>query len=110
MMYRINPGAYRHIIDFEKIVDIKNEYGEVNKEWTTFFTTRASIRPISGREFYQAESINSEVTHKVNLRYIEGIKSDMRIKFGNRVFEIISVINFEERNIELQVLCKELNG
>lgn len=110
MMYRINPGSYRHIIDFEKIIDIKNEYGEVSKEWTTFFTTRASIKPISGREFYQAETVNSEVTHKVNLRYKDGIKTDMRIKFGKRIFGIISVINFEERNIELQLLCKEING
>lgn len=109
-MYRINPGSYRHIISFEKISEIQNEYGEVKKDWTTIFTTRASIRPISGREFYQAETVNSEVTHKVNLRYREGIKADMRIKFGERVFEIISVINFEERNIELQLLCKEING
>lgn len=109
-MFRINPGNYRHIITIEKLSENRNEFGEViKKNWTTFTITRASIRPINGKEFYQAETINSEVTHKLNLRYKPGIKTDMRIKFGARVFEIISVINFEERNVELQIMCKEIN-
>jgi hypothetical protein len=32
----------------------------------------------------------------------------MRVLFGERVFSIVSPpINFQEKNIELQILCKE---
>lgn len=107
--YRINPGELRHIITFQRL-DLdgpQNKYGEPIK-WDDGITTRAGIYPISGKEFYAAETVNSEVTHKINIRYTEGLKPSMRIKFENRYFDIISIINFQEKNIMLQLLCKEL--
>lgn len=108
--YRINPGKYRHIIAIQEKTKVQNDYGEEVEDWVDVLTTRSGIYPISGKEFYAAETVNSEVTHKVNMRYVPNvaITPDMHIKFGNRTFHIISVINFQERNIELQLLCKEL--
>lgn len=111
--YRINPGELRHRITIQKFNNNQNEYGEVeintHASWSDVAVVRAGIYPISGKEFFSAETVNSEVTHKVKIRYIEGITSNMRIKFGDRYFEIISQpINFQEKNIELQLLCKEL--
>jgi SPP1 family predicted phage head-tail adaptor len=106
--YRINPGEFRHVIVFQKKSGVQNSYGETSNDWVDVIKTRVGIFPVSGKEFFAAETVNSEVTHKVNLRYLPGITSDMRIKFGERFFSIISVINFQEKNIELQLLCKEL--
>jgi len=108
--YRINPGEYRHKITIQQKTKTQNDYGEEIEDWVDVVSARSGIYPISGREFFAAETVNSEVSHKVNLRYIPNatITPDMRIKFGNRFFHIISVINFQERNIELQLLCKEL--
>lgn len=106
--YRINPGELRHKIVFQKLENIQNEYGESLNIWNDVLTTRAGIYPISGKEFYAAETVNSEVTHKINMRYMKNLTPDMRIKFDNRYFNIISIINFQERNIEIQLLCKEL--
>lgn len=108
--YRINPGELRHKIIFQKLdKDAENDYGEPIEKWDDISSAKAGIYPISGREFYAAETVNSEVSHKVNIRYIPGITSDMRIVFGERIFELISPpINFQERNVELQLLCKEL--
>lgn len=106
--YRINPGELRHRITIQKLNNSQNEYGEVSELWEDILNVRAGIYPISGKEFFAAETVNSEITHKVKIRYIEGIMPNMRIKFNNRIFSIESVINFQERNIELQLLCKEL--
>ncbi len=110
--YRINPGEFRHIITFQKLKGNQNEYGEEIKgstEWEDVHTARVGIYPMSGREFFAAETVNSEVTHKINMRYIPGITPDMRIKFGVRIFELSSPpINFQEKNTMLQILCKEL--
>jgi SPP1 family predicted phage head-tail adaptor len=106
--FQINPGEYRHIIIFQKKSGVQNSYGENTDDWTDFLKTRVGIYPISGKEVFSAETINSEVSHKVNMRYMPGITPDLRIKFGDRFFSIMSVINFQERNIELQLLCKEL--
>lgn len=106
--YRINPGELRHRITIQKLNNSQNEYGEASELWEDILNVRAGIYPISGKEFFAAETVNSEITHKVKIRYIEGIMPNMRIKFNNRIFSIESVINFQERNIELQLLCKEL--
>ncbi|CEG26008.1 phage head closure protein [Bacillus sp. B-jedd] len=107
--YRMNPGELRHIVTFQRKSEGQDSYGEGSDDWVNVLKTRVAIYPISGKEFFAAEKVNSEVTHKVNLRYIPGITSDMRMKLGERVFELISPpINFQEKNIELQLLCKEI--
>lgn len=107
--YRINPGEFRHIVTFQKKTNVQNDYGEEIDDWENVLIARVGIYPMSGREFFAAETINSEVTHKINMRYIPGITPDMRIKFGDRIFELKSPpINFQEKKIMLQLLCKEL--
>lgn len=107
--FRINPGEFRHVITFQTLSKKRSSYGSSAKEWVDVKTARAAIYPVSGKEFFSAEKINSEVSHKIQIRYIAGITSDMQIKFGERTFEIKGPpINFQERNILLQLMCKEL--
>lgn len=107
----MNPGKLRHRITFQKLTESQNDYGEVVKDWVGVKVVWASVNPISAREFFAAEKMNSEVSHKIFMRYVRSLRitPDMRIKFGERYFELIGPpINFQERNIELQLLCKEL--
>lgn len=106
--FRINAGEFRHVIIIQKLVKVRNEFGELIDTWNDFLELRAAVYPLSGKDLFAAETINSETTHKVNIRYIEGISSAMRVKFKDRYFEITSPpINFQEKNILLQLMCKE---
>lgn len=107
-MKKINAGEYRHIVIFQELSNKRNAYGEIEKEWKDVYKTKAAIYPLSSREIFQAGVISNETSHKIYLRYSPLIKNDMRIKFNNRYFSIISIINFEEKNRELQLLCKEI--
>lgn len=112
----MNPSKLRHRITFQRQTKNQNEYGEEIKneeieKWVEVITVWASVNPISAKEFFAAEKLNSEITHKINMRCIRSLEitSDMRIKFNDRYFELIGPpINFQERNVELQLLCKEL--
>lgn len=99
----MDPGKLNHRITFQ----IQNLDSE-EEEWNDIVTKWASINPISGREYYQAETINSDLTHKVRLRYRKGITPDMRILYKDRIFNIVSVINEYEKNAILQLMCREL--
>ena len=99
----MDPGKLNHRITFQ----IQNLDSE-EEEWNDIVTTWASINPISGREYYQAETINSDLTHKIRLRYRRGITPDMRILYKDRIFNIVSVINEYEKNAILQLMCREL--
>lgn len=109
-LFKINPGKYRHVVTFQKQTTTRDKYGQVKEEWSEVLKTRAGIFPISGKEVFQRDFVESEISHRVHIRYHPTIviNSQMRILFGNRVFSIVSPpINFQERNIELQILCKE---
>lgn len=112
---RINAGKYRQIITFQQRTGTKNEYGELidnDTNWENVLTTRSAIYPVSGKEVLTAEFVNSELTHRIHIRFPGrnvSINSHMRIKYGTRIFHIISPpINFQELDRELQLLCKEV--
>lgn len=102
-----NAGKYRQPITFQKQVTTINEYGERVQTFSNFVTVKASIMPISGKLLISAEAIKSEITHQVHCRYVPNITHDMRILFGTRMFYVVAVINFQEANKELQMMCKE---
>lgn len=108
----IDAGKLRHRITFQQFDGQADSYGDPldadDTHWLDVATTWASVDPISGRDFYAAEQKQSEVTHKVRLRYRSGITTAMRIFWKRRKMQIISVIDWEERHESLLLMCKEL--
>ena len=42
---------------------------------------------------------------RFTIRYIAGIKGNMRILYNQEAYDIESIINVDERNKELEILC-----
>lgn len=103
----MQAGRLRHRVIIQSAVEARNAYGEAIKTWSTVATVYASVEPIRGREMFDAEQVQSEVTHRVRLRYRPGLTSQMRLLFNARTFEVQTVINVNERNREVQLMCKE---
>lgn len=103
-------GKLRHRITIQEYTETRDSFGAEIKNWTDKAFVYASVTPVSGREYYAASQVHSEVTAKVLIRYLPGIESTMRVLFDGRVFEILSVINTEEKNTELVLMCKETSG
>jgi SPP1 family predicted phage head-tail adaptor len=106
----MKAGKNRKRIEIQAIGTTRGAAGEVVDTWTTETggTLWASIEPMSGRELFTAQQINAEITHKIRLRYYAGLTPAKRILFGTRVFNILYVMNIEERNVEHLVYAKEL--
>ncbi len=101
-------GRLKHKITFQELSQNKNEYGELEGTWNDIKTVWAEVKPVTGRSFFSAQQVNSEITHQVIIRYTKGIQPKQRIQFKDRVFEILYVMNFNESNEALQIMCKEL--
>jgi SPP1 family predicted phage head-tail adaptor len=78
--------------------------------WETFAQVRAELEPVKGRELSAPQIGGSETTHKVTVRYLAGVRGDMRVRFASipdRVFTVTHVLNpFGHR--ETQIFCKEV--
>jgi SPP1 family predicted phage head-tail adaptor len=100
-------GKLRHKITIQEYSAARDSFGAETEGWNDKASVFASITPISGKEYFASQQLNAEVTTKITIRYLEGITPKMRVVFGDRIFEIVSVLNFEERNVELNLMCKE---
>jgi SPP1 family predicted phage head-tail adaptor len=81
--------------------------------WVNVVTVSAEILPQSGREFYRAQQVNAAVTHVVRIRYRRGVDETLRLALGDpratpaRVLKIASVVNVDEANEEMLLVCVE---
>ncbi len=99
---------YRHKIDFLQRSNGYDDYGEPMDTWTNFKTgIWASYDPLLGNEFFTAQTTDNKVEAKFNMRYVEGITSEMRLRFNGKDHEIIGEpINVKGLNRELLCYCK----
>jgi SPP1 family predicted phage head-tail adaptor len=80
---------------------------------TVFATVWASVEAagtltsLKGREIYQAQQRVSQVSHVVIIRYLDGVKSSMNVWFRTRQFQIQAVVDPDEQQKILFLLCLE---
>ncbi|MED4586668.1 phage head closure protein [Brevibacillus choshinensis] len=101
-------GSLRHRITIQKFDKIDDGGGGYVNDWVDVTTISASVSPLQGKERYEAQQIQSTLSHKIKMRYLAGILPTMRVLYGSRIFNIISVIDPSERHRELEFLCEEV--
>lgn len=101
-------GNLRHRVTIQHKVLDKDEDGLAVEEWRPLAEVWAAVEPLQGREFWQAKAVQSESTIRVKTRYRLGITTAMRVLHGDRVLDIESVVDPEEKHVELHLLCKEV--
>lgn len=99
---------YRHKIDFLYRTTGQDDYGEPVDAWETFKSDIwASKDPLIGNEFFTAFTTDSKVEVKFNMRFVNGVTNDMRIKHGDdEVYEILSAVNVKGLGRELLCYCR----
>ena len=102
----IDPGKLRERVTIQAATETRNAMGETTQAWSTFVERWASVQCISAREFLLSGQQNTEISHRVRLRYVEGLTSTMRILWRGRVLEIASAIEHNNRS-EHELLCTE---
>jgi len=103
----MRAGTLRHKVIFQQKTVDDNTYGQSIPTWTDQVITYAAIWPTRGIERMEAMKLDNEVTHKIRVRYQKNIHPKMRIKFGERYFNILSIINVDERNIYQEIMALE---
>lgn len=104
-----NSGSFRHRITFLKLESLKDELGqEIGKDWIEYKKAWAMIKTLKGSEYVNAGSERATITSRFVIHYTEGITAEMRIKYNNRIFDIIEPpINDDEADKTLTILVKE---
>lgn len=104
----MEAGKLRHKVTLQSLTTGQDSAGAATESWSNFATSIwASVEPLSGREYFQAQQVASETSIRVRIRYRAGIVPTMRVVYGSRKFEILAIIDPEERHREIQLMCSE---
>lgn len=103
----MQAGKLRHRVTIQQPTSVTDSYGGQSQTWSDVATVWASVEPLSGNERWRAQQVQPGISHKVTLRYRAGINSSMRIVHEARNLNIDAVLNTDERNIELVLMCME---
>ena len=98
-----------HDNDGNAVLEYANRKPYAHKLALENFSVAAFITPTTGREYEESQKIRAETTYKISTRYFRGINSTHRILYNNREFEIVSVLDLNERHEELQIIAAERN-
>jgi SPP1 family predicted phage head-tail adaptor len=108
----ISAGQLRKRVTIQQRTSTQGGFGEQLKTWTDLATVWAHIESLSGGQLAKAQSVYSETTHKVTVRWqslFTDIKSvgSYRVLYGTRIFDIGADLNVDERNRVVELLCRE---
>jgi SPP1 family predicted phage head-tail adaptor len=69
------------------------------------YSVAGFVSPMSGREYEESQKLRTETTYKISARFFRNITPEMRILYDNKEFEIVSVLDLNERHEELQIIA-----
>lgn len=104
----MRAGTLRHRVALHSLTTTRDDYGEPIETWVAAATIWARVSPGQGRELISAQQVNAELTHQVEMRYRPEVTTTRRVIHKGRTLEIVSIINPDERNKNMILLCKEL--
>ena len=103
-----NLSDLRHRLALERPELTPDSGGGTTVTWVKLADIWASITPLRMIEQVSGHQIGARLTHKIIIRYRDGVLPEMRLNSGSRIFEIISVLNEKERNHWLHLECTEI--
>jgi len=103
----MRAGTLRHKIIFQQLTVANDTWGHSAETWTDQVITSAAIWPLRGVERMEGMKLDNENTHKIRIRYNKDVHPKMRIKFGFRYFNILAIINVDERDIYQEIMASE---
>lgn len=109
----MRAGRLRHQVALQRPTGTLNEFGDPVGTWSTIATLWAAVEPLSGREYLAGQTVQSEVSHRITVRYFAGITPRDRIVWTDpstgldRTFDIRAVIDRDERHAALEIMCTE---
>lgn len=92
----LDPGMLRHRIQIQKLVETGDGAGGFEDIWQEIAECSARIEPLSVKQSFIADQADERATHRITIRFRDGVESGQRCVFENRFFRIVTVQDPDE--------------
>lgn len=103
----MRPEPLKHWVSIQQQSEAQDAAGQPVLSWVEVHKVRAAINDVSGREFLAAQAGQSEINTKIRIRYLDGIKADMRIVpvNGADIYNIVAPLDQSGDRKWLLLMC-----
>jgi len=101
----LSAGGLREPLVFQRRQTQSDGMGGQDLDWVDLFSTNGDVRPLSGREALTGMQREASVSHRIFIRYRDGLLPSDRIVMRGNPMQIIAIINVEMRNRWLELQC-----
>lgn len=103
----IKSGLMRERIDLQAPTDVRSLTGEATLSWATTATVWADVQGLSTRDLLQAQQANVIATHRMIIRFRDGVTNQYRVVWRGKTMEVASVTEHENRS-KMVLLVREV--
>lgn len=103
-----DPGQMNRRIALRSVQSTPDGGGGYDETVTDSPEIWAHVEPLQGNEQLQAMQTGMQRPHRFTIRYREGITGTTRIVYADRVFDVKSVIDPDERHETLEIMADEV--
>lgn len=87
----MRAGLLTERIRIDTPTTTQNAYGESTTTWSTLATVWASVDPLTGSEGLRAKAVYAECSHKIVIRWLDGVTQQCRVYWNSQYLDIMSV-------------------
>jgi len=92
-------GKFQHRMEIQQLKTVDDGFGDGEPDkWETIRKEMFSLRPKQETSNQQSDQMQSQTTHDAKCHFFAGANSTMRLQYGDRTFNVESVVNEMERN------------
>ena len=106
----MRSGSLKLRLTIQSVTSTGDGMGGTVGTWSDDRTVWGAVWPLRGQELIVAQQQQSEITHQISIRYVEGVTAKNRIRLGDSTtyFDIMSPpINPEMANKELRIYARQ---
>lgn len=107
----MQAGAYKNKIEIQKVSNTYDNIGNPKQTWKKVHEGYAYINGLSGKEYWEAASIQQENTLEFVFRwkkfFNEMDTTRYRLRFNGKIYNIHSIDNIQFRNktVKIRAVC-----
>lgn len=120
----VRAGELTTVAAFERSTSPSDSFADERKQWNPTIRAMVKITPASGGESVVGKQVTAINSHKVEMHYHPNVRPRDRFKISRytgdplyvqgdsathyRIFHIESILNSNEFNRSLELMCKEM--
>ena len=105
-----NVNNYRSRIGIYKRVLTANGFGGFTQTWSKVDTVWCEVSPLSTNETMRYQQVWPTASNSIKMRYRKDVTTDYRLFYRNRFYNVLSVVNVDNLDDELEILTEVTQG